>query len=479
MGTLVQGKLIRFILQPLASISNRLSVKARDTVFVCSGLMIFLMHFVYNAEKWNYRFLYMYVFDCCMAGLMILSILPRSVNPVRFDKMLIIPWYGFALFALIAGITKSADYLPDAMLYLVMYPVFYIVWNNCDTHKIQRQLLRISRYSFFIFLFVNIVFFPISGRQYSGFFSNVNGVAYYLALVSCCFLIEILSCEKANPLFFLDLVLLGISVSLVFYSNSRTGQLALLMSFFLTVLLLAFTDRSGFIKVFVRRLVPIALSIVLFIPATLYVFQLPQEVSRIISELSVEHEQPAEPAPAEPTPAEPAPAEPTPAEPAPAESAPSAGEKLDSIREYNEQKVSTSGLTLDQISSGRITIWKEYCKHLGFWGHSNTADSFFIEGRGTYNSTAHMTILEFAYSFGILAGLLYLFFNILAGVKSIRYALRCPKNRYALMPFTITIAFGVMSLFAAFSTSFYDMIVFYYYLIQKPLMKKGCGADET
>ena len=459
---IIQKRLIQWILQPLSAISNQISAKARNSAFVISGLMIFFAHFIYQSERLTFRYLFLFTFDCFMAGLMLFFSLPKKISPIKFDQYLLLPWCGFSVMALIAGLTKSEDYLPDAMLYLVMYPVFFLVWSNCDFQTIQKKLILIVQLSFIVFLSINLLFFPITGHRYSGFFSNVNGVSYYLALVFACSLQNIISNQKGRARLFCNYIFLGISAALVVYSNSRTGQLSLITTFCLTAGLLFLVNRRGYGKLLVRRLLPAVLSIVIFFPTTLYIFQLSEKVTQVISEMG--------------TPEQPGVSAPTPAR--------STGEKLDNIISYNEMKTNTSGRTLDQISSARLSIWKAYCENLSFWGHSNVTDEFTISLTEYYsketnvpNSRAHQTILEFSYRFGILAGLCYLAFNIFAGLKSIRYAHKRPGDSYAIMPFIIAIAFGSMSLVTSFSGSFCDMVVFYYYLTQTPLMRRESMAD--
>ena len=261
---IIQKMLIQWILQPLSAISNQISAKARNSAFVISGLMIFFAHFIYQSERLTFRYLFLFTFDCFMAGLMLFFSLPKKISPIKFDQYLLLPWCGFSVMALIAGLTKSEDYLPDAMLYLVMYPVFFLVWSNCDFQTIQKKLILIVQLSFIVFLSINLLFFPITGHRYSGFFSNVNGVSYYLALVFACSLQNIISNQKGRARLFCNYVFLGISAALVVYSNSRTGQLSLITTFCLTAGLLFLVNRRGYGKLLVRRLLPAVLSIVIF-----------------------------------------------------------------------------------------------------------------------------------------------------------------------------------------------------------------------
>lgn len=464
----IQNKMIQWILQPLASFMNRFSAKVRERIFVCAGLMIFLAFFLLNAGKLPVRYLILYTYGCLMMGLMILSILPEKVTPIRFDRLLLVPWAIVTLFMLISGITKSEDYLLETMMFLVAYPVFYIVGNNYSFQNLVPLLLRIVRISFYMFLLIVFLFFPILGQQYTGFFRNPNDAAIYLALVFSCCLVELLSCKTLSPFFFSNLISLGICTALIYYSNSRTGMLAILLPFILSALLLLICNYHYFLKTVIRCFLPVMLSAAIFIPSTVYIFQIPQIVFYEISVLIEQFEQTELPSvfPFEQT--------------KPPSVSPPASGVLEKIWDKTALKVEGEGRTLDRYSSGRLSIWKGYLKNLSFWGHSNKEKFFFsVEGIEVYVSSSHMVILEFAYQYGILAGLFFLIFNLNAGIKSISYAVRRPQDYFAIFPFMVSITFGVISLFSTVDSSFSYMIVFYYYLVQCPLMQKEATFCES
>ncbi len=478
MMQILQKLLIQFILQPLSGLMQKIPEKIRDTVFVSSGLMIFLVYFLKNSGVLSSRFLYIFVIDVVFCGLMLLCSLPQKLEPIRFDLWLLIPWLGLGGFMLLSGITESVDYLPDALLLVVMFPVFFIVWNNGDMKKHLRQLLKISKYSFIIFFSVSILFFPLQGIKYKGFFTNENGAAFYLALVSCCIALEILACRKINWAYFGNLILLGISAAMVYYTNSRTGQLALLLAIPLTVVLYLAIQPKACVKILCLKAAPMLLSVIVFMTATLYIITLPQTVIQMAGNLfqqkpPVVSTQPSDPSQSQPS--DPSQSQPSlPSNPSEPTSPIKPGDMLNQIQDYNDLKTDTTDKTLDQMSTGRVSIWKAHLAHVTFLGHPMSETFQFIGkwGKEVTRSTAHNTILEFAYRHGALAGVFFLLFNLLAGIKSIVYAFKHRDEEYALMPFAVSVTFGVMSLLSSFAVVFYYMIAMYYYFVQAPLMKK-------
>lgn len=452
----IQNKLIKWFLQPLAGFMSRFSEKNKDILFVCAGVILFCSYFLGNAGFYgNMRYLYRYVFYCLIFGLMILSVMPAEVHPVRFDKVLFVPWCTVVLFMLIAGITKSVDFLTEAMLLMVAYPVFYII--GVDFKRILRLLFQIVRISFCIFIVVNLLFFPITQHQYSGFFNNVNGVCFFLVLVFCCCLVDLLAVEKIGLFYFLNLAFLGISAAFIYYTSSRSGGYAVILVLSFTVFLSIFTDKRFFFKTFLRYFLPVLLSIVVCIPTTLYVFRIPALVTQMVPQYSQ--------------------TEPGSGQEEQEPDSPSVSDVMADIRGNHTARFSTEGKTLNNFSTRRIAIWRGYLEQIAFWGHS-LDDHFFNPWTKGENSMAHMVILDFAYYFGIPAGLAYLAFNLTAGVKSIRYALRRPKDRYALAPFVISIGFGFISLFSDVMYSFNYLLTFYYYLVQCPLAPKMETIDK-
>lgn len=96
--------------------------------------------------------------------------------------------------------------------------------------------------------------------------------------------------------------------------------------------------------------------------------------------------------------------------------------------------------------------------------------NFYVESRGCNYTTAHNTPLQFAVHSGLFCGILYLLFNLLAGLKAVWFALSHPEKAYSLLPLIVAIAFGVCSMLESLKTPFTYMISMYYFFVQAPLM---------
>lgn len=473
----LQQKLIDCVLSPMSAAANSISLKARNRIFIIAGSMVVLMSFfetyVSALGTIQLRFLYVFLFDCVMFGLMLFASLPKEIHPIPFDKVLAFLGIGFGAFTLIAGITKDTDHLATTILSLAVYPSFYLIWNNCDYEEIMQRLFRISEITFCVFLVIHILFFPITHRKYEGFFYNTNGLAFYLAFVFCCLMIELLAKKQWRLKSSWQLVLFGVCSALLYYTNSRTGQLAIIAAAISTVLLIALIKKRTFIQIIIRRILPMVISVAVAIPLTVYVFQLGPVLQSYIQKID-KPSQNIELVP-DGTGAE----EKTPSVfSAPKPSIPDhigrdPSETLAEIHEVNRDKFALGERGLEAYSSGRIEIWKGYLQHLTFWGHSNQEDFEYERGGIVGNrGSAHMVYLEFAYKFGVLSALFLLLFHIFAGIKSIFYAVKHSDALYAIAPFSFAVAYGVIAVLATIGTCT-CMLAFFYYLLQGPLMVKA------
>ena len=457
-----QRFLIQFVLDPLGRLMSRFSHRVKDRVFLLGGLGLYLIFFISASGHAPSRYFFLFAPGCLCMGIMILCALPEKLRALPFDRLLSVCWFGAGLFMLFAGLRYNTDNLSDAIMFLAAYPVAWLVWCQRDIGHIFHLLNKLCILSFLLFLAVSLLFFPITEKQYPGLFTNVNGAAMYLSLVFCCLLAELFGARRFSFRVLGELVLIGVTAAMVFYTNSRTGQLAVLSAFFLGTALYLYTQRKELVKRLLVNVLPVILSFLLFLPTTVYIFQGVGAVSRIVSESvsGLLTDEKVETPPSEVT--ETPPSEVT-------ETPPSGPHGIEGFLETNEQKTSTEGKTLDKISTGRLSIWKEFAKHVRLFGTDEQVN-FYVESRGCNYTTAHNTPLQFAVHSGLFCGILYLLFNLLAGLKAVWFALSHPEKAYSLLPLIVAIAFGVCSMLESLKTPFTYMISMYYFALQATLI---------
>lgn len=537
---LIQKILIQYLLNPIARVTERIPEKSRDRVFVLAGLGIFIQFFLRNMGVATYRMLMFFAIDCVFLGIMLLASLTGPVKPVRFKKPMAIFWFAAGLMILQSGILLNMDYLPEAVMLLAVYPVIFICWNSADRTRIFKLLIQICRVSAVLFLVASFLLAKIDYANYCGIFNNTNGCAGYLSVVCTCLLIEIIYAEKLNKKCIGDVILLGASVAILYYTNSRTGQLATLLIIAVCSLMFCRAHTREENVAFAKRGAACVLSMLIGVFGLVYLFQLRQfipmyyydsinskwhyddmwahvfdEPSKQAIESTGSGEdqenidwvlEPEEEIPAdivtdddweevpETEPVE----EETEAEayvsPAyvitrlsnvqqnPMPMAPlSATEEeeeytvpegffgIGGFQSEHSDKNSSEDKTLDQYSTGRISIWRTYVMRLNLFGHSSVP-TLYLEERNADIGTTHMSVLQIAYQSGIIAGVLYLLMNICAIIGSLFFAWRNRREKYALMPMALTIVFMVNSLLGSHVVSFWYMTTLYFYLIQFPVM---------
>lgn len=465
----IQQILIRYILEPLARVMENVPQKVKDILFTGAGLAIILQYFGRGSGLLQYRYLIFYVLGCLCLGVMILCTLRKGLKPVVFRKSLAVCWFGVAGFMLLSGVINNIDRLPEAVLLLVAYPVVYLIWANSEGKRAIGLMLRSIELSFVVYLLICLLIFPIQTVRYTGLFNNENGAAGYLALAAVCLLAEILWDEKLSGTLIYRIVLLGICVALLLYTGSRTGLLEFVLVAVTAVamgIIRLGKHKKGF---FARNIMLTALSVLLFFNVTIYAFQLVYPMVQPVYSFvrTIRQELVSPPEASEPS---------APTLPLPNTEQPFI--RPEDSAELVGNRLNTDDMSADQISTGRITIWKGYLQQLNFLGHS---DSGAVErnagGVIKTHRTSHMTILQIAYENGIIAGVLYLAFNLIAGMYSIIYALRNKNEAYAMIPLMISVAYGVHSLLASTVVSFWYMSTFFYYLVQFPLMVKEKPED--
>ena len=292
---------------------------------------------------------------------------------------------------------------------------------------------------------------PHKNEQYAGLFGNVNGAAFYYALVFSCVLVEIFEQKQFSIKLLFLCIILGLDSALLYYTNSRTGLLAAILCSLVCCICHLHSKDEELLKILKTHIIPVVLAVALFIPSTLYIIAMPQKVYKMLATSGIDES---------------------------VELNNKTNDSDDIVLDIsgfikkNRQKTTVIDKDIDQISSGRISIWRAYIQRLNLTGH-DTSERFYIKERASDNRTAHMLILEYAYRSGLLAGVLYLIFNIWAGVRAVRLAWY-DKGSYILAPISITIIFCVISGLASVGTPFLYMCTMYYYFFNVAIVIDNC-----
>ncbi len=112
--------------------------------------------------------------------------------------------------------------------------------------------------------------------------------------------------------------------------------------------------------------------------------------------------------------------------------------------------------TLDELLSGRVTIWKGYLREMNLWGHKNVVN---INGKACF---AHNSIIAIMYRYGVFAGIPYILMWIGIVESAVQYMSRKKSGGkvfgYGFFPFALCIGYIVLSLNDALEQPWRDSI---------------------
>lgn len=441
---------MRILLKPLSRFMAKFDDKTKDIGFVCGYLGLVLLYFLHDWNLLETRYLYSFIVGCFFLGVMILCGIRGdfSTVPIEINKPFFAVWMLYGGVQLISGIINTVDWLPEAMLILVAYPIFFWVLNSWNINKAFSILAKACAASLVFYIMICFLLFPVVSAQYAGPFSNPNSVAQYLVVVLCCLMVEVFegSHSRKGHLFF-NIILAGVACALLIYSNSRAGMLSAIVAF-LAYIVLQCIKRTKKKELFKRIAVIVLVSIVSYF-AVSWVFSLRQylpipaydNIEHKFYYLSDDLEW---------------------------------DNALEQISQRNSQKMNVTGKDLDAVSAGRTTIWVKYAEKLNWRGHKSQGPIYVKEfekmsGRSANVNTTHNFLLQQAYNHGIFAGIISLVLNIYGGVLAVIYALK-KDGPYSAMPLLIILAFGVVSLLESPTTSFYHLILLHYFFMHAPLL---------
>ncbi len=434
-------RLLNGIYRAMPKMGNR----AKDKVFTVSLLLILLMMFVDNSGLVSLRYLYCYSFGCLCLGVTVLASLRGEIAPLRFRRPLVYIWILFALLQVLSACINGMDYLADAVMFLVGFPIVYTAWGSMGFDHAFRLLRRAVIWSFIIMLPINMILFPLTGAHYSGLFENENGFAFYLTAVFVCLLFPVFTVEKPKKC--VGFILLeGICAALLYYSNSRTGHLASLLALGLYVLMELAAGRLRR-KQLCRLLILIAacvlLCLILFplLSATLHIPRMAFDADnhfRLIGIKDVARGQ---------------------------------------VAKVAADKGRIDGLSADEISSGRIAVWTKFLQSLNWTGHEPDFCVFVSSREHTY-STAHNYFLQQAVSHGIPTGIVSLVLLVYAGILALVETVRRKGAPEHLFTLTIVIAFGTTAMLASVSTMYGYPITLICFLAQGTVLIQGKASGN-
>jgi hypothetical protein len=340
---------------------------------------------------------------------------------------------------------------PFTMIAMFAFPALAFVLQNCDgMEKLFRTISWCTIICGVIFFVLCVFFAPLEVDidRYKGVTWNANVLGMYVAmmLTSATYLISI---SKGLKLILLSFGVL-LATSMLLLSESRTSTLIGLVSLAICLLYIArdkyrHRNNMGSTKQLIHRLLAIVLACAFCF--TLPVMLLSIDPSNKLQEATagtvetvmwipdqvrndIGNQQ-------------------------------TATVELASFERHGlTDRVTTDGKTLDELSSGRISLWKETFLKLNLRGHDPKKEPLITEA-GAKMTDAHLVPLTIGYISGILAGIAYLLFEVyflFVGVISIFQ--RRQKPQVSLFLGLAVCAYFIVASLEVMYLPFYSSITF-------------------
>lgn len=465
---LLLQKMFSSLLNPVSRAMCKVSDRTRSVVLTISFFMMFLMHLFINVFTVKPRLLYECIYICIFFAIVILFSLKGELKPLKFNKLITIPWFVTTLLILLSGIIVSYQFLPFGMFLLIGLPCFYFVWGNRGDFSVLYNSIALGAlHMMTVTVILSLLFAPLKlGARYMGIFTNLNGFAFICCAVTPFAIYGFFKWNGFKKWY--SLYILVTTVVFVIFSGSRTGIISL-VACGAAWLLFSIVSSSGF-KSFVKKVVVPSLIMLLALVVVFFVHgwaltQVNQYVGTDIVEV------------------------------------------VNAIQlkcfnesdyyEYNNDRgngtadsnifyyltnmsdrLETGGKEANTYSSGRVIIWETYFKELNLTGHSSLY-KFDIPDRGV-SATAHNNILQVAFDSGIPAGVAYTVCCIASGLLAFLLAIKNRKKGIDwALPFIVVCGFAPVALLATAYIPFENINALGYYVVLGALFLANKTKAET
>lgn len=450
-----------FCATPFVKLANKMSEKVKNGIIVAVSFLIMVQVYLRQTKISLYwlelldppSFIKYTLIDavaCLLIALFAIASIKGTLKRVKCNPAMVLLWTGMSLMMLINAEFISLDWAAYAIIFIIVLPAVYFVWQNRRDYSNLFFLVIKGVILFNIIFIIGSIFLrPVSNQQYCGLFINPNSLGQYLTMTVPIFLVcyDIAIKKQKKSSIVWSLLGLGTATGFVVFSCSRTAYVSLIATALVWIGLKLYFWKKQKNQELKKILIPIVAAIALcaiFVPLTWNAIHYGTKLATAVL---------------------------------PHGSGVSINSSIDDIFSRVNKRVATKDKDLNMLSTHRTLIWKEFLKQVGVLGHSR--GDIFVKGYGWANTT-HNNVVQMAYDNGIFAAIFYLAFNLLSLWLSFKYYLKTRiKSDYAFIPLLISIAFSLTSLVSSVFHPFNYGLSFMFWMVQIPLFDKCLGEEET
>ncbi len=435
--------LFRGLVSPMVAIMGRVTEKVRKWMMGFGFLAIFCLFCavrILRVNPWHRH--YIAILVACFLWLVIWSLGGRPVK-LKWNVPLALSWYALCAAMALSSMEVPKKYFGVEALLMVAFPLLAYVWQGgAMPEKWKECFVGCIRLSFLGSSLYTFLFRPFTeGMRYSGFLINPNMFGMYLVTVNCVYLSYLdkqLEENKKMSVCWPVYIELGLNVFLMYMTQSRTALLSSVVLFcgwFVMRLRFSLVEKKQ--GLFVRRVGLACVAILCTFPVFyLGLRAIPQVVNHPVryekDALFAGRAKPGRTALAA-------------SEPRTAASGGLACDVPAPVMEDSTLSRVWRAFTdpeNDDVSTGRIAIYGAYFRDVNLEGHRAVGQKI----GGVPVAHAHDNALQMAYTYGGVAGVLYLLLEIVGLYYAIRYYARFRKKGVlAFFPLAVVGSFTVMT----------------------------------
>lgn len=364
------------------------------------------------------------IIGLCLCCLNVVLVFNGSVHLNRKKVAIMAMTGGIGVIAVLSGIYFSVyGYISYGVFFLIIMEALVLVINSREQVKFIMMAVSLGGCgAFFVLWIVSILFGTLGSEQYCSVTGNPNALGLYSVIGFCCSIYLRNNYHGKSRLIFL--IVEGISIGFIIFTRSRTAIIAMIMILILEGL---YHLIAGDKRYRVRRCVKYICLILMciygaFISVTTinHALGLNDNVklkdileSTFSVQLDMEYKNVR------------------------------FGDVLSESSKRTMKGIADDG----SFSSGRTEIWKCFGEKVTLYGHSKGTLEI---KEAEYN--AHNAYLQMAYSYGIIAGVLYIMLSMYIAILCLLRMVKSLKSRtmsyefcYLLMIFAACFVFSMLS----------------------------------
>ena len=358
----------------------------------------------------------------CLLGFAVLDI--KKIRNRRYKLRYLIPLLIFGASFLVHGLYfRVLGYIAIGVVFCIILPVMQKILAASNPPTMGHSISKGVMFCFIAFYVLSVLFGPPLGKdQYFSFLANPNIIGG-IASITVAAVLHVLLCNKGKntKLIWLYFFVLGLAISMCFFSNSRTNMLAILMQIGIVSLIEFVWLAKNFTKelaiTYFKKIVVIILILIL---SFAFFFCSLTYVKQVISPFTFENI-------------------------AFKDSLEISGDRFGKGLE---------GMDAFAFTSGRTAIWSDYIKNISLIGHSSESRDIDTGTRVMNDTNAHNVYLQVAYSAGLMAGIAVFAYIAIMGLELLAKVLKYIFKSETLSNDTIFLitayfAFGIASITSA------------------------------